>query len=110
MSSPIHRQANGKAESAVKIVKQKCLGDHSDQYQEQHNIPRQDTGLSSAKILFGRSAGTLLLNFAAISNTSVKRENIQLSYDRLARDLSKLESGQSIHTLTKSKMTSPKYR
>jgi transposase InsO family protein len=111
MSSPNHPQANGKAEAAVKIVKQiisKCLRDHTDQYEallEQRNTPRQDTGLSPAEMLFGRSTRTLLPNLKLMfqhirsdikRKRRKRRETVKRSYDKRARDLSKLESGQSV--------------
>nr|XP_022314409.1 uncharacterized protein K02A2.6-like [Crassostrea virginica] len=112
MSSPIHPQSNGKAEAAVKIMKQmlvKCVQDHSDQYEalmEQRITPRQDTGLSPAEMLFGRSTRTLIPNLKLKTqrvhrNVKRKRRNrrdtVKRSYDRRARNLSKLQSGQSIY-------------
>ncbi|KAK3738937.1 hypothetical protein RRG08_006504 [Elysia crispata] len=64
-SSPGHHQANGKAESAVKVVKnmmKRCLIDHEDQYEgllELRNTPRQD-GIIPAQVMFQREMRTLL--------------------------------------------------
>ncbi|KAI0229883.1 Gag-Pro-Pol polyprotein, partial [Lamellibrachia satsuma] len=57
-SSPNHQQANGKAESAVKLLKamlEKCVKTGSDQYLallELRNTPRQDTNASPAQMMF----------------------------------------------------------
>lgn len=60
-SSPHHPNANGKAESAVKIMKHlilKCEKDGTCQFEEalleQRNTPRQDTGRSPIEIMFRR--------------------------------------------------------
>ena len=72
-SSPNHQQANGKAESAVKLVKAmmgKCVRTGSDQYLallELRNTPRQDTDASPAQMMFSRK---LLSVLPAISNSS----------------------------------------
>ena len=61
MSSPGHQQANGKAESAVKTIKKmikKTIKDNRDQngaLLELRNTPRQDTKLSPAEMMFGRT-------------------------------------------------------
>ena len=68
-SSPGHHQANGKAEAAVKVVKnmmKRCLIDHEDQYKallELRNTPRQN-GESPAKVMFQRDTRTLLPSVA----------------------------------------------
>jgi transposase InsO family protein len=60
-SSPGHHSANGKAEAAVKVIKHmmiKCMrneNDHAQALLELRNTPRQDTNLSPAQMLFGRS-------------------------------------------------------
>ena len=65
-SSPGHQQANGKAESAVKIVKnfiKKCLKEDGDQYLallEFRNTPKQDINKSSAEMMFGRSTRSVI--------------------------------------------------
>ena len=59
-SSPMHPRANGKVESAVKIMKSLLIktykngGDHYEAILEQRNTPRQDTALSPAQIMFNR--------------------------------------------------------
>ena len=59
-SSPMHQRANGKAESAVKIMKSlliKTYKDVDDPYEailEQRNTPRQDTAMSPTQMMFNR--------------------------------------------------------
>ena len=59
-SSPNHQQANGKAESAVKLVKammEKFVKTDSDKYLvllELRNTKRQDTNVSPANMMFSR--------------------------------------------------------
>ena len=68
-SSPGHHLANGKAEAAVKVVKDmmtRCLIDHEDQYEallELRNTPRQN-GESPAQVMFQRETRTLLPSVA----------------------------------------------
>ncbi|CAB4039220.1 Retrovirus-related Pol poly [Paramuricea clavata] len=75
-SSPLHHQSNGKAEAAVKTIKlmmKKSLRDNTDQYEallELRNTPRQGTGQSPAKMMFGRATQSFL---PAISNTKSER-------------------------------------
>ena len=65
-SSPMHQRANGKAESAVKIMKSllvKTYKEGGDPYEamlEQRNTPRQDTGLSPAEMMFNRRTRSFL--------------------------------------------------
>ena len=67
-SSPEYHQSNGKMEAAVKITKTmmcKALRDGTDQYEallELRNTPRQDTGISPAKMMFGKNTRSLLLS------------------------------------------------
>ena len=57
-SSPMHQRANGRAESAIKIMKTLLVkthkegGDPCEAMLEQRNIPRQDTGRSPAEMMF----------------------------------------------------------
>ena len=59
-SSPMNQRANGKAESAVKIMKSlliKTYKDVDDPYEailEQRNTPRQDTAMSPTQMMFNR--------------------------------------------------------
>ena len=65
-SSPEHHQSNGKMEAAVKITKTmmcKALRDGTDQYEallELRNTPLQDTGISTAEMMFGKNTRSLL--------------------------------------------------
>ncbi|XP_068680340.1 igE-binding protein-like [Montipora foliosa] len=63
-SSPMHHRANGRAESAVKIMKTllvKTYKEGGDPYEamlEQRNTPRQDTGRSPAEMTFNARNGS----------------------------------------------------
>lgn len=113
MSSPHYPKSNGKAESAVKIVKNiitKCVHDNSDQYEallEQRNTPRQDTGLSPSEMLLGRKMRTMLpqvqpdtretsFNEAQHKRTK-RRSGVKRCYDRKCRNLPKLLGGQNVY-------------
>ncbi|CAC5392990.1 unnamed protein product [Mytilus coruscus] len=66
VSSPNHPQGNGKAESAVKVIKnmtKKTLQDGRDQYEallELRNTPTQNTGLSPTEIMFERKTRSMI--------------------------------------------------
>ena len=109
-SSPNHQRANGKAESAVKIMKHlmlKCERDGSDPYLallEQRNTPRQDTNLSPNQMLLGRQTRTFLPTFHGKnmkSHISRKRENRRRSvkkyYDKTAKSHPSLNVNQSVY-------------
>ena len=110
-SSPGHHQSNGKAEAAVKILKnlmRKSKESNSDPYEallEFRNTPRQDTNLSPAQMLFGRATRTLLPRKERPSGISqqeaiIRRERRQQSvrrhYNKTARDMSLLNIGQRV--------------
>lgn len=65
-SSPMHQQANGKAEAAVKSMKklliktQKEGSDPLEALLEHRNTPRQDVGLSPAELMFKRKTRLLV--------------------------------------------------
>ena len=65
-SAPGHQQANGKAESAVKLIKQvlkKAVADNTDQYLallELRNTPRQNTNCSPAQLMFNRATRSII--------------------------------------------------
>ena len=108
-STPMHQRANGKAESAVKIMKSLLVKTHKeggDPYEamlEQRNTPRQDTGLSPAEMMFNRRTRSFL---PSMSNSSMdplvkeKRQtckhSIKKAHDRKSRRLSKIDVGQSV--------------
>ena len=100
-SSPGHQQPNGKAETAVKIVKtlmKKTVKDGRNQFEallEQRNTPRQDTGLCPVEMLFGRKTRTMLSSLNKCNEANRRRENRKLTvkkhHDKRARDLPKLK-------------------
>lgn len=106
-SSPNHQRANGKAESAVKIIKNmiiKCDKEGTDQFEalmEQRNTPRQDTGLSPCEMMFGRPTRTRLPKLI-LSKTSrnTKREqrkkSVKRYYNKTAYDKPTLKQNQSV--------------
>ena len=118
LSSPGHQQANGKAEAAVKIMKNllyKAVSEGNDPYialLEQRNTPRQDTGLSPAQMMFGHHTRSIL---PMMSNTSVKQNDTSMQkrcqrraivkkwYDKTARDMNVLQRGQSVYFQHKEK-------
>lgn len=108
-SSPMHARGNGKAESAVKIMKSLLVKTHKDggdPYEamlEQRNTPRQDTGRSPVEMMFYRRTRSFL---PSISNgpkdTLVKekrdarKRSIKQAHDRKSRKLSEIDVGQSV--------------
>ncbi|XP_066990462.1 uncharacterized protein [Macrobrachium rosenbergii] len=108
MSSPGHPQGNGKAEAAVKIVKnmmKKTHADGKDQYLallELRNTPRQDSNLSPAQMMFGRKLRSIIPEIMNNDNpVSQKREtwreSIKKYYDKTARDMTPLNEGQPVY-------------
>ena len=65
-SSPMHQRANGKTESAVKIMKSLLVktnkegGNPYEAMLEQKNTPRQDSGRSPAEMMFNRRTRSFL--------------------------------------------------
>ena len=105
-SSPYHSQSNGKAESAVKIIKNmmyKCMESNSDQnlaLLEQRSTPRQD-GPSPAQRMFGRRLNTNLpVKVSGSKNYSDdkddRRDTVKKFYDKNARDLPDLKENQPV--------------
>ena len=76
-SSPMHQRANGKAESAVQIMKSLLVKTHKEgggpheAMLEQRSTPRQDTGLSPAEMMFNRRTSSFL---TSISGPPCERE------------------------------------
>ena len=109
-SSPGHHQANGKAEAAVKVVKnmmKRCLIDHEDQYEallELRNTPRQK-GESPAQVMFQRETRTLLPSVAKknpVFNNDWKRKvdhnlKIKEQFDKKARDMRPLDRHENVY-------------
>ena len=110
-SSPGHQQANGKAESAVKIVKnfiKKCLKEDGDQYLallEFRNTPKQDINKSPAEIMFGRSTRSVIptmkkrpsCDITLTEKYTKHQKRVKKYYDKHARDMSQLEKGQPVY-------------
>ena len=110
-SSPGHQQANGKAEAAVKLVKnimKKAAKDNTDIYDallELRNTPRQDTNLSPADLMFGRQTQSLLpirpkagMQFPMIAARRAKRKQaVKEQYDKAAHNLVPLTPGQCVY-------------
>lgn len=112
-SSPHHHQSNGKAESAVKIMKnmiKKCRESNSDTFKallEQRNTPRQDTNKSPAEMMLGRQPRTLLptkKSFAISPDIqdcrTQRRESIKKSFDRSANDLKDIPVNSPVYYRT----------
>ena len=108
-SSPMHQRANGKAESAVKIMKHlliKTYKDGGDPYEamlEQRNTPRQDTGLSPAEMMFNRKTRSFLPSMHSSPKDTVVKEkrdarkrSVKKHHDRRSRKLSELDVGQRV--------------
>ena len=106
VSSPNHPQGNGKAESAVKVIKnmiKKALKDGRDQYEallELRNTPRQDTGLSPNQMMFGRNTRSMIPTTSTNPNTSLKaarKQSVKKWYDKKSKELPPLTIDDSIY-------------
>ena len=100
-SDPLYPKGNGKAEAAVKTIKnmlQKCHERNEDPYMallELRATPRQDTGMSPAKILLGRQPRTCIptKDKTTIQNPEYqnlrqkRRESVKRCYDKGATTL-----------------------
>ena len=108
-SSPMHQRSNGKAESAVKIMKNLLIKTHKeggDPYEamlEQRNTPRQDTAHSPAEMMFNCKTRSFIPTINSKPNDEViriKRENpkdnVKKYHDRKSRNLSELDVGQAV--------------
>ena len=113
-SDPGHHQANGKAESAVKIVKnmmKKCLADGKDQYAallEMRCTPRQGFPFSPSQCLLGRNirsfipdsqAGMRVLSEERMMLGSKLKKNATMKkeFDKRAHDLPVFKDGDAIY-------------
>lgn len=103
-----HPQGNGKAEAAVKIVKNMMKTTHADvkdQYLallELRNTPRQDSNLSPAQMMFGRKLRSIIPEIMNNDNPvsqkrETRRESIKKYYDKTARDMIPLNEGQPVY-------------
>lgn len=108
VSSPMHQQANGKAESAVKIIKtllhKTGTEDPYEALLEQRNTPRQDTGISPAQAMFGRTTRTFIPNLQSSTPKSMitkkretRRQSVKRTFDRHSRPLSELSARQPVY-------------
>lgn len=106
-SSPNHQRANGKAESAVKVMKHlitKCDKEGSDQFEapmEQRNTPRQDTCLIPCEMMYGRSTRTRLPklfqpNLYRNPKREQRKKSVKHHYDKTAHDRPQLEQNQNV--------------
>ena len=111
-SSPTHAKSNGKAESAVKVVKKMFKKAHRDSKDpwlallDQRNTPTQGVGSSPAQRLMSRRTRTLLPIAANLLYPKVeegvtkmlklKRQKAKSYHDRSSIVLSKLEIGQEV--------------
>ena len=111
-SSPTHAKSNGKAESAVKVVKKvfkKAHRDNKDSWLallDQRNTPTQGVGSSPAQRLMSRRTRTLLpisanllypkVEEGVTKKLKVKRQKAKSYHDRSSIVLPELEIGQEV--------------
>ncbi|XP_055862765.1 uncharacterized protein K02A2.6-like [Biomphalaria glabrata] len=110
-SSPGHHQLNGKAETAVKILKnlmKKSKESKSHAYEallEFRNTPRQDTNLSPAQMLFGRASRTILprrehparmSQQEAAAKREKRQQSVRKHYNQTALDMKLINVGQKV--------------
>ena len=111
-SSPTHAKSNGKAESAVKVVKKvfkKAHRDNKDSWLallDQRNTPTQGVGSSPAQRLMPRRTRTLLpisanllypkVEEGVTKKLKVKRQKAKSYHDRSSIVLPELEIGQEV--------------
>ena len=112
-SSPMHQQANGKAESAVKVMKtllEKCEVEKTDPYEailEQRNTPRQDTCVSPAEVMFNRKVRGMLPQLQQklekpetleiVRRRNQRRQTVKKLFDRKSREQNDLDVGQAVY-------------
>ena len=111
-SSPYHPRSNGKAESAVKIVKnifKKAISDDKDPWLallDYRNTPTEGVNSSPAQRLFSRRTRTLLPVTSNLLHPKVvdgveeklqlKRQRAKAHYDKTAKVLPDLEVGEEV--------------
>ena len=108
-SSPMYQRANGKAESAVKIMKSLLVKTHKgggDPYEallEQRNTPREDNGLSPAEMIFNRRTRSFLPSISGSPNDPLMKEkrearkrSVRKAHDPKSRRLLEIDVGQSV--------------
>ena len=105
-SSPGHHKSNGRAESAVKIIKQmmkKSLQQGQDQYEallELRNTPRQYAD-APAEAMFQRKIRTLIPRLCDQDKKShskpERQDSVSSSYNKHAKDLPQLNHEQPVY-------------
>ena len=110
----MHQQANGKAESAVKVMKtllEKCEVEKTDPYEavlEQRNTPiRQDTCVSPAEVMFNRIVCGMIpqlqQKFEKPETLEIARrrnqhkQTVKKSFDRKSCEQNDLDVGQAVY-------------
>ncbi|CAK8685059.1 unnamed protein product [Clavelina lepadiformis] len=108
-SSPGHQQCNGKAEAAVKTLKnmlRRTAQDGKDQWLallELRNTPRQDVNCSPTKILFGRPTRSVIpihipkSKHLDINRRHQRRTSVKQTYDSKSQPMSKLYINQRVY-------------
>ena len=109
-SSPYHHQSNGKAESAVKIIKNMIKKAHENNEDpfigllELRNTPRQDKLKTPAEIMLGRIPRTFLPKKPEQHMTPHERSNrkdaIKNCYDKKAKDLPEIPQNKPVYFRT----------
>ena len=101
-SSPMHQRANGKAESAVKIMKSlliKTYKDGGDPYEailKQRNTPRQDTALSPAQMMFNGKTRSFLPSLSSNPKNTLVKGKRELSAKTQRENMSRSEIKQTL--------------
>lgn len=108
-SSPGHPRSNGRAESAVKIMKhmmKKANQDKQDQFEallELRNTPRQ-SNKSPAELMLARTARTLIPTMTSHTHITKetekqrrRKQSIENSYNKQAKDLPPLHLRQPVY-------------
>ena len=109
-SDPLYPKGNGKAEAAVKTIKNmllKCHENGDDPYVallELRATPRQDVNMSPAELMLGRQPRTFIptKTTAKISNKyqnlrEKRRESIKKCYDKGAKALTEIEAEHPVY-------------
>ena len=109
-SDPLYPKGNGKAEAAVKTIKNmllKCHENGDDPYLallELRATPRQDVNMSPAELMLGRQPRTFIptKTTAKISNKyqnlrEKRRESIKKCYDKGAKALTEIEAEHPVY-------------
>ena len=106
----MYPRSNGKAEAGVKLAKNTlrkmmpCGGDLQLALLELRNTPRQDAGMSPAKMMFGRQTHSLLPTAVATEDSETvkvkkakRRQSVKKHHDKTAQSLEELHEGHPIY-------------